>query len=57
MFNEELFNCNMENIKHDLAMEGMEISTNDISLFRKYANHEIDMPELISLIKKLPIKE
>lgn len=57
MFNEKVFNADIENIKHDLAMEGMEISEQDVSLFRRFANNEINMPELINLIKNQPAKE
>ena len=51
MFNEEIFNFNIDNIKNDLAIEGMEITDTDINLYRQFANEEIDMPELINTIK------
>ena len=51
MFNEEMFNFNIENIKNDLAIEGMEITDTDINLYRQFANEEIDMPQLINTIK------
>lgn len=51
MFNEEIFNFNINNIKNDLAIEGMSISDEDISLFKQFANDEIDMPNLIQTIK------
>lgn len=51
MFNEEIFNLNIDNIKNDLAIEGMEITDTDINLYRQFANDEIDMPQLISTIK------
>ena len=38
MFNEEIFNLNIDNIKNDL--------------YRQFANNEIDMPQLINEIKK-----
>ena len=51
MFNEEMFNFNIENIKNDLAIEGMAITDEDVNLFKQYANDEIDMPNLIQTIK------
>lgn len=51
MFNEEIFNFDMNNIKNDLAIEGMAISDEDITLFKQFANEEIDMPNLIQTIK------
>lgn len=51
MFNEEIFNFDITNIKNDLAIEGMAISDEDITLFKQFANEEIDMPHLIKTIK------
>ena len=51
MFNEEIFNFNIDNIKSDLAIEGMEITDTDINLYRQFANNEIDMPQLINMLK------
>ena len=51
MFNEEIFNLNIDNIKNDLAIEGMEITDIDVNLYRQFANEEIDMPQLINTIK------
>ena len=51
MFNEEIFNFNTDNIKNDLAIEGLAITEQDISLFKQFANDEIDMPNLIQTIK------
>ncbi len=51
MFNEEIFNFNIDNIKNDLAIEGMEITDIDVNLYRQFANEEIDMPQLINTIK------
>lgn len=51
MFNEEIFNFNIDNIRNDLAIEGMEITDTDINLYRQFANEEIDMPQLINAIK------
>ena len=52
MFNEEIFNFDINNIKNDLAIEGMTISDEDVNLFKQFANNEIDMPNLIQTIKK-----
>lgn len=51
MFNEEIFKFNIDNIRNDLAIEGMEITDTDINLYRQFANEEIDMPQLINTIK------
>lgn len=51
MFNEEIFEFNIENIRSDLAIEGMEITDTDVNLYRQFANEEIDMPQLINTIK------
>ena len=51
MFNEEIFNFDINNIKSDLAIEGMTISDADVTLFKQFANNEIDMPNLIQTIK------
>lgn len=51
MFNEEIFEFNIDNIKSDLAIEGMEITDTDVNLYRQFANEEIDMPQLINTIK------
>ena len=32
MFNEEKFQFNIENIKNDLAIEGMDITENDVNI-------------------------
>ncbi len=56
MFNEETFNFNIENIKSDLAIEGMQITQSDVEMFRKLANAEIAMPELIEIIKREQIQ-
>ena len=56
MFNEEIFNFNIENIQNDLAIEGMQITQNDVDMFRKFANNEMEMPELIQMIKEQPIE-
>ena len=51
MFNEEIFKFDIENIKSDLAIEGMTITDEDINLYKQFANDEIDMPNLIQVIK------
>ena len=51
MFNEDIFNFNIDNIKNDLAIEGMTISDEDVNLFKQFANEEIDMTNLIQTIK------
>ncbi len=51
MFNEDIFNFDINNIKNDLAIEGLSISDNDITLFKQFANNEIDMTNLIQTIK------
>lgn len=51
MFNEEIFKFDMDNIKNDLAIEGMEISEQDVNLYRQFANEEMDMNQLIETIK------
>ena len=51
MFNEDIFNFNIDNIKNDLAIEGMAITDEDVNLFKQFANEEIDMTNLIQTIK------
>jgi len=51
VFNEEIFKFNIDNIRNDLAIEGMEITDTDVNLYRQFANEEIDMPQLINTIK------
>lgn len=51
MINEDIFNFDMNNIKNDLAIEGLSITDEDINLFKQFANDEIDMPNLIQTIK------
>lgn len=47
--NENEFKFNIDNIKNDLAIEGMDISQNDIDMYKMYANNEITMPDLIEM--------
>lgn len=56
MYNEETFNFNIENIQNDLAIEGMAITQNDVEMFRRFANDEVAMPELIQMIKDKPLE-
>lgn len=51
MFDEKIFKFDIDNIKSDLAIEGMSISDEDVILFKQFANEEIDMPNLIQTIK------
>ena len=51
MFNEEVFKFDIDNIKNDLAIEGMEITNEDVDMYRRFANDELNMPELIEIIK------
>ena len=51
MFNEEVFKFDIENIKNDLAIEGMEITNADVDMYRRFANDELNMPQLIEIIK------
>ena len=50
MFNEEVFKFDIDNIKNDLAIEGMEITNADVDKYR-FANDELNMPQLIEIIK------
>ena len=51
MFNEEVFKFDIDNIKNDLEIEGMEITNEDVDMYRRFANDELNMPELIEIIK------
>lgn len=51
MFDEKIFKFDIDNIKSDLAIEGMTLSDEDVNLFKQFANEEIDMPNLIQTIK------
>ena len=51
MFNEEVFKFDIDNIKNDLAIEGMEITNADADIYRRFANDELNMPQLIEIIK------
>ena len=41
----------IDNIKNDLAIEGMEITNADVDMYRRFANDELNMPQLIEIIK------
>ena len=56
MFNEEMFNFNIENIKNELAIEGMNINQNDVEMFKMFANEQVEMPTLIQMIIDKPIE-
>ena len=51
MFNEEVFKFDIDNIKNDLAIEGKEITNADVDMYRRFANDELNMPQLIEIIK------
>ncbi len=51
MFNEEVFKFDIDNIKNDLAIEGMKITNADVDMYRRFANDELNMPQLIEIIK------
>lgn len=51
MFNEEVFKFDIDNIKNDLTIEGMEITNADVDMYRRFANDELNMPQLIEIIK------
>ena len=51
MFNEEVFKFDIDNIKNDLAIEGMEITNADVDIYRRFANDELNMRQLIEIIK------
>ena len=57
MFDEEIFKFNIDNIKSDLAIEGMSISESDINIFRAFTNNEINMNEMVNMIKNNPLGE
>lgn len=51
MFNEEIFKFNIDNIKNDLAIEGLDITENDVDMFKMFAENQVEMPQLIEMIK------
>lgn len=56
MFDEEKFNLDIENLKIDLEMEDIEVTEEDVQLLQRYASNEIDMPQLIDIIKNNTIE-
>ena len=56
MFNEEMFDFKIENIKNDLAIEGMNINQNDVEMFKMFANEQVEMPTFIQMIILKPIE-
>ena len=52
MFNEEKFQFKYRKYKKWLAIEGMDITENDVNMYRMLAENEVAMPELISMIKE-----
>ncbi len=48
---EKEFKLNIENIKSDLAIEGMGISQEDVNLLERYSNNEINIEDVINTIK------
>ena len=44
------FELDIENIKNELAIEGMSLSKNDIELLQKYSTKQINQQELIDKI-------
>ncbi len=57
MFDEEIFKFNIDNIKSDLAIEGMSISESDINIFKAFTKNEINMNEMVNMIKNNPLGE
>ena len=52
---EKEFKLNIENIKSDLAIEGMDISQEDVNLLERYSNNEINIEDVINTIKGITI--
>ncbi len=51
MSNEEKFEFDIANLKADLAIENMEVKSEDIELLRKHYNHEMTINQMIEYIK------
>ena len=47
----EKFKIDIENIKSELEIEGMHISSEDVELLEMYSNKQINETELINRIK------
>lgn len=52
MLKEDQFNFEIANLKKDLAIENMVMTSEDIDMLRKYNNNELTMSEMINNIKK-----
>ena len=50
------FEIDIENIKTDLAIEGLTLSDEDVSLLKKFADNKISMDEMITTIKETTIE-
>ena len=48
MFNEEIFKFNIDNIKNDLAIEGMDITENDVNMYRMLAENEVKVVKILT---------
>ena len=49
MFNEDIFNFDINNIKTDLAIEGLTITDEDINLYKQFANEIMDKINSITI--------
>ena len=49
---ENNFNFELENLRKDFEIENINLTNNDISLLKKYANEEITFNELVNIVKK-----
>ena len=49
---EENFNFELENLKKDFEIESIQITNDDISLLKRYANKEISFNELVDIVKQ-----
>ncbi len=50
MLDEEKFINDIENLKHDLAIENMHITAEDVNFIKKYASNEFTLEEGISTL-------
>ena len=48
----ENFNFELENLKKDFEIESIKITSNDISLLKRYASKEISFNELVDIVKQ-----
>lgn len=54
MFNmskEDKFNFDIANLKHDFAIENINITEQDIEILRKFSDNEISQVEMLNIIK------